>query len=463
MNKPKKHPAARLHHTRAVWRKSADVGLLVLGAAIWGGPYFLQAQDQTNLPPELPPPGFMANKSPLPDLLLKDKREGSYVTGFPAIGWDPETGFNYGAAIQWFDNGPADSPFFRYTPYRQRLAVAAVGSTGGSSRALIGYDRPYVDDSPWRIRAAGIFDQNKFENYFGTGESTLGPLTFPGSDRSYDNFDEYKHALEQNMGGQTWARYNDYRKTQIGGLVALERDYWGGWLRPLIGLQITHVNAGDYTGDSIDGAIMQPTRLFTDNQAGKVIGFDGGWDNALKIGLTFDSRDFEPEPASGVMLQAVGRLSSQVLGSAFDYQQITFSGRGFHNLLGDSGRLVLAGRLTYVMQFGDVPFYSAPNIPFTDGDASGLGGHTTLRGFVTDRFVGDAAAYANAGITLEFRRKNAVGATPPVHARAVCRLRACLRLGGRHNAQRLEVRRWHRFPDSVESLNRCEFRLRPVA
>ena len=449
---------------RAVWRSRARVGLLVLGAALWGGQDLPQAQGEmlTNLPPVLPPPGFMANKSPLPDLLLKDKREGRYITGFPAIGWDPETGFNYGGAVQWFDNGPADSPFFRYTAYRQRLAVAVTGSTGGSTRALIGYDRPYVGDSPWRIRAAGIFDQNKFENYFGVGESTLGPLTFPGSARSYDNFDEYTDALEQNTEGQTWARYNDYRKTQVGGVVTVERDYWGGWLRPQIGLQITHVNVGDYTGDIIDGAVMQPTRLFTDNQAGKVIGFDGGWDNALKIGLTFDTRDFEPDPASGVMLQAVGRVSSQVLGSAFDYQQITFSGRGFHNLLGDSGRLILAGRLTYVMQFGDVPFYSAPTIPFTDGDANGLGGHATMRGFVTDRFVGDAAAYANGELTVELRRNDAVGATPPVHARAVRGHRARFQLGGRHHTQRLEVRRWNRFPAGVEPLDHRELRLRPI-
>jgi len=74
----------------------------------------------------------------------------------------------------------------------------------------------------------------------------------------------------------------------------------------------------------------------------------------------------------------------------------------YHNLLGNSGRLILAGRLTYVMQFGDVPFYSAPVIPFTDGDADGLGGHATLRGFVTDRFVGRAATYANGELRWSF-------------------------------------------------------------
>jgi len=384
---------------RSAW---SSLALLALCVALWSGPGEAQAAENTNLPPSSPPPEFMANKSPLPKLLLKDKRTNSYFTGFPVIGWDADVGFNYGGAVQWFDNGPKESPFFSYTPYRQRAAVTAAGSTRGSKRALIGYDRPYVADSPWRIRAAGAYDQNQLENYFGVGESTLGPLTYPGSPLAYDDFDEYNDALERNVNGQTWERYNKYRKTQTGGLLTLERDFWGGWFRPQFGMQFSYIDVRDYTGDTIDGAVMQPTRLFTDQQAGNVIGFNGGWDNALKIGLTFDTRDFEPDPASGVMLQAVGRISSEIIGSSFDYQQLTFSGRAFHNLLGDRGRLILAGRLTYVMQFGDVPFYSASVIPFTDGDVTGLGGFATLRGFSTDRFVADAAAYANGELRWSF-------------------------------------------------------------
>jgi len=387
-----------VRHSAGFFRAGLRLAIAVAVAGVLPA----RAGENTNLPPVLPPPEFMSNKSPLPDVLLKDKRVGKYVTGFPAIGWDPETGFNYGAALQWFDNGPADSPFFRYTPYRQRVAVAATGSTGGSTRAIVGYDQPYVADSPWRIRAAGIFNQNQFQNYFGHGESTLGPLTYPGSPLTYNNFDDYQRALNQNVGGQTWARYNEYRKTQAGGVFTLERDLWGGWLRPQLGLQMMHIDVHDYTGENIDGAVMQPTRLFTDNQDGKVIGFGGGWDNALKVGLTFDTRDFEPDPNSGVMVETVGRISSQALGSAFDYQQVAISGRGFHNLLDESGRLILAGRLTYAMQFGDVPFYSAPIIPSTEGDRDGLGGYATMRGFVTDRFVGDVAAAANGELRWSF-------------------------------------------------------------
>jgi len=360
------------------------------------------ADESASLPPNLPPPDFLHNRDPLPDQLLKDKRTGTYLTGFPAFSVNAETGITLGAAIQWFDNGSEDSPFFRYTPYRRQIAVTATGSTGGSARALIGYDQPYVQDSPWRIRAAAIYDRNKFENYFGVGESTLGPLTYPGSNRQFHDFDEYTDALEKNVSGQTWARFNDYSRTQAGGLITLERNFWGGWLRPQLGLQVTHVSLKDYSGEVIDGAVMQPTRLLTDHEAGKVIGFDGGWDNAFKVGLTFDSRDFEPDPASGVMIQAVSRISTKALGSTFNYEQITLTGRGFYNLLREPGRLIAATRLTYVMQFGDVPIYSAPIIPFTDGDSFGLGGHSTLRGFVTDRFVGHAEMFANGELRWSF-------------------------------------------------------------
>src|SRR6185436_548954 len=64
-----------------------------------------------------------------------------------------------------------------------------------------------------------------------------------------------------------------------------------------------------------------------------------------------------------------------------------------------------AGRLTYLMQFGEIPFYSAFTIPFTDGVADGLGGHATLRGVVNNRLVGDAEMYANGELRWSFAEK----------------------------------------------------------
>ena len=57
------------------------------------------------------PPDFMRDKPRIPEFTLKDKREGWYFTGIPLIGSDPDSGFNYGASIQWFDDGPKDRSF----------------------------------------------------------------------------------------------------------------------------------------------------------------------------------------------------------------------------------------------------------------------------------------------------------------------------------------------------------------
>ena len=359
--------------------------------------------------PAPPPPDFVSAKKPLPDQLLKDKREGRYWTAFPAIGWDPETLFTFGGLGQFYDNGPADSPFFRYAPYRERIAAGATASTGGRARGFVVCDRPYIADSPWRIRAGASYGINAFENYFGIGESTLGPLTYPGSLHEFSSMSDYTEALNQVADGKTWRHYNQYDRTEGAGVISLERDYLGGRLRPQVGLQFSHVNVRDYTGERIDGGIQQPTRLFNDYAAGNVVGFDGGWDNALKLGLTYDTRDFEPDPTSGIMLQLAARLSLKALGSDFNYQQVALSARGFHSLLGESKRLVLAGRLAYVMQFGNVPFYSAPTIPLTDVDIRGLGGFNTLRGYVQNRFVGDAGTWATAELRWSFAETTFLG------------------------------------------------------
>jgi outer membrane protein assembly factor BamA len=353
------------------------------------------------------PPDFLSNALPMPEELLKNKREHTYITGYPITGYSPDAGVAFGAGLQWFNNGSKESSLFSYVPYRQRLAVGAAGSTLRTWSVGMNYNHLYIRDSPWSLHVdAGLHRQ--VATYFGRGESTLGPLTYPGSTLTYDDFSDYTDALNRDVNGTTWSHYNKYRDTRTGGLVAVERDAWGGWLRPQVGLEVGYIGVHDYTGDTFSGAVEQPTRLLSDQQAGKLTGFGGGWDNALRIGLAFDTRDYPPDPDRGVLAEVAARISTRIVGSAFDYQQFTFSVRGFHNLLGGGRRLILAGRLTYVMQFGDVPFYSASTIPGVQGpsssetDVTGLGGFPTLRGYAQDRFVGNAAVFANGELRWSF-------------------------------------------------------------
>jgi outer membrane protein assembly factor BamA len=353
-------------------------------------------------PPVLPPLEFFSRKVPLPDLLLDDKREGHYFTGFPALGFDDATKFNYGVALQFYDNGARDSPFFRYTPYRRKVAIQAIDTTGGFRTLLVDYDEPYVADTPWRLSAHVILTNNEREKYFGVGDAALGGLTFPGSSQVYDSYDDYRNALDTQVNGRDYSRYAEYHRTVYASSANVAYDLLGGRLRPLLGLEARRVLVADYTGRIINGVPEEPTRLREDAMSGKVVGMSGGWDNAFRGGLTYDTRDFEPNPLSGLMLELAGRYVSRALGSQFHYLQTTATARYYHALQGDPRPLVFAGRLLYSAQFGQVPIYSLAVLPTSEGDALGFGGFPTLRGYPDNRFLGKSGMVANAELRWTF-------------------------------------------------------------
>lgn len=343
----------------------------------------------------------MRNKPQIPELLLKDKREGAYFTGIPVIGTDPESGVILGANVQWFDNGAKNSPYFTYAPYRKKVSGTFDISTNGRQEYILEYDQPYVADTPWRVRAYGSYVGEKFADYFGIGEGTLNRLSFPGTPGvTYRRANDYFNAARDIRDGKTWARFNYFDKRQATFVGNVEHDYFGGLLRPLLGLQISHVEVRDYTGVEVNGATNQETLLRQDAREGRIRGFGGGWLNLARIGLTYDSRDYEPDPTSGVLGQALLEGTSRWLGSSSDYGHLTVKFQGYHRLIPDVTRLILAGNAVYSAHFGVVPFYALSSLAAPNEEAKqGLGGWNTLRGYYANRFVGKVKMHG----TVELR------------------------------------------------------------
>ena len=343
------------------------------------------------------PPEFARNKPRIPEFTLKDKKEGWYFTGIPLVGIDPDSGFNYGASIQLYDDGSKDSPFFYYAPYRKRIELSVLRTTGGTEEYTLAYDQPYLADSPWRLRAFGGYLRNKFQDYFGVGERTLEGLSFPGNPgTTYRRASDYFDALKENPDGITWARFNFYDKRMVLFTADLERDYLGGLLRPLLGIQVSHLQAVDYTGDEVRGSINQETLLHQDHREGRIRGFDGGWLNYLRLGLTYDSRDYEPDATSGILAQILLEGTARFLGASSDYGHMTVGWQGYHSLFPELTRLVVAANAAYSVHFGVVPFYAFPSMSVpTDERKHGLGGFESLRGYHADRFVGKVQMQGN--------------------------------------------------------------------
>ena len=182
---------------------------LVASAAMAGdtgdaGSAGTNAQDRSDVPK------FISARKEIPAELLDQKKEGNYWIGFPIIGYDPDTLLTIGATVNLFDDGPKTSPFFRYNSYDRKTALSAAYSSGGAALVRFIFDAPNFNASPWHLHGSALYLKSDFENYFGVGESTLQPLSFPGSDKTYSKYEDFLDAINQVHNGQTYRSYDEY-------------------------------------------------------------------------------------------------------------------------------------------------------------------------------------------------------------------------------------------------------------
>ena len=356
--------------------------------------------------------GFLTTKTRLEPRELALKREGGYFTGLPLLNYDSNTGVGIGARAYYFWDGSRADPVFAYTPYLHRAFAQAFATTTGRQYHLLDYDGVYVGRSPFRVRAGLVFERDTNAYYFGRGASTLAPLSFPGSADSYARLSEYEDATSRVQGdGTTYARYNRYILTRPLARASLERDLFGGAVRVLGGASLSYVTIRDYTGvdvaatDASGASTRAPealTKLRGDCNAGRVVGCTDQWNNVVRVAIAYDTRDYEPDPTSGIFADLTAEFSGAVIGSKHDYGRVTAAPRFFFSPMPKLARLVIAVRGVYSVEFGDVPFFDMSNFAFTDGDQTGLGGLRTIRGYRQDRFVGKIAAFTNVEIRWTF-------------------------------------------------------------
>jgi hypothetical protein len=364
------------------------------------------AKGEAELPTVAPPPRFARYKHALPDLLLKEKQAGRYIVPIPIFGYDPDTGINFGAGVSFFQNGEKESPFFSITPYRQLLSAQFIATTEKVFQFNAYYDQPYFMDTPWRVRGELEIYRNPIDNYFGIGSAGTA-LTFPGSPTVFGSYRDYKDAQENVVNGTTYSHYDEFKYSKVAVRGAAEYDLLGGLIRPLIGFQVAHVWIGDYSGGVSNNVVQQPTHLRDDCNSGRAIGCKGGNDIYLKFGLTFDTRDFEPDPTKGIVATAMSEFSPKFLGSAFNYGRITSALMGYGDILKfKTQQLIITGRFTYSWQFGDVPFYSMNIFAMEDQDDPALGGIENLRGYALNRFIGPVGMVANVELRHTFAQFN---------------------------------------------------------
>ena len=343
---------------------------------------------------------------------LANKKPGGYVTGLPLFAYSTDIGLGLGARAYYYWDGDPSDPRFGDTPYLYRVFLQAFATTRGIQFHWLDFDAPKILDTPYRIRSQLIYGRNINSNYFGLGERALAPLAFPGAARSYASYTDYTRD-QQRIGadGQTYSKYDQYDLLRAVWIASVERLFLDDRIRVLAGVGLSYARIHDYTGRAVDAiddagrdaqAVEAPTRLAEDCAAGRLVGCGGGRDNYLRLGVSYDTRDFEPDPNTGGFFDLAIDAGTVALGSQYDYVRVLATARGYWSPVPELADLVVAGRALFEAQSNGTPFSSMDTLPFTDDPRSGLGGHRTMRGFRQDRFVGSVMTAANAELRWTF-------------------------------------------------------------
>jgi len=354
----------------------------------------------------------------IPERQLAQKKEGSSIIALPGPGYSPDLGFVIAAVTGYYQNGTRDDPYFAYAPYEYAATLLFSWSTKGMYSVVADWDRPYVWNTPYRIRARLWYQRNPIEPYFGTGAETMQPLTTPEG-RAYTSFTDYQDDLQLIEDGRTDAYYNYYLNRQFLSSFGVERDLLSGRARAGVGLTVARRWITDYTGrevpgtphrgsDERDDVPMRQTKLRADHETGAIQGWRGGWTNSVRIGLAYDTRDLEPNPRSGMFHDVLLVGASELLGSATNYSIATLTTRFYYTPF-TMPEIIFAARLAYSAKGGQVPFFVMNYVPTTERHIYGLGGGETLRGFRQSRFVGPVMAFGNVEARYVVARLTVVG------------------------------------------------------
>jgi len=349
---------------------------------------------------------------------LAKKREGRFTTGLPDLSSDPVTGFGVGIRTNTYWNGTRANPLFAYTPYLVRLRANVAYYTTNARELTLSLDAPYYRGSRWRFRVDFKAQQNPSNLYFGSNQSTLGPLRLPSDPaETFDTYAEYNNARKRLRPGQAGeaafvsdALSNRFRETEF--MLNLKADYAlgkGKW-RVMGGYEIQSLRYRTFQGtetDAVDPVSGEGTKapngtslLARDAQQGLVFGLAGGRVSLLQGALIYDTRDFEPDPTRGVYFEAANEFSDRFIGSEFSFNKLFLQGR-LYQRLPVGRRTVLAGRLAAGTIFGkQAPFFEYQDQWSPDGSINALGGRQSLRGYRANRFLARSLAFANVELRV---------------------------------------------------------------
>lgn len=302
-------------------------------------------------------------------------------TGFgfgalPAISFDSDLGFQYGAIVNLYHYGDGTN----FPKYDHSLYMEWSRFTKGTGINRIMYDTEKLIPGIRATVDVTYYTDQMLSFYGFNGYQTVYEDTRSRSYYSHErNMFRAKADFQGNFGDSHFGWVGGYTFYNFA-IDSVDIDKLG--LEPISGgsLYQRYVNRGLISADEANGGSI----------------------NYIKLGAKYDSRDQRAFPSKGIWTEAVIQTAPGFLND-MPHNKFALIHRQYFKLMND---MVLAYRVDYqtTVGSGKVPYYAQPLLItsfLTAAANQGMGGARTLRGVMRNRVIGDAVAFAN----LEFRYK----------------------------------------------------------
>lgn len=321
---------------------------------------------------------------------LAKKKQEPYIVGLPLINASSDNGVGYGARVYWYDPGTSEDEYFDSTPYFTQIYLQLFRTTGGMQYHSINLDKYNVAGTKFRFKTEVAYDATLNANFFGIGKDA-SDQNLTGNGVEYDSYsDYYDEFLDQGGDDNNNRKYNNYT---IKKPTVWFRLYYNlmDWFKLMAGGQFMKVDIDPWGDRDFKSKIFggddytASETLLEQYDRDALTGYDGGWTNFAIFGAAIDTRDFEPNPKQGVLLEYTFLKSGKALGSDYTYHVHTAGARGYYTLF---KKLTFGIRTAYFESSSETPFYELGEFNFFDKRQSGIGGNRTNLGYKNKRFIG---------------------------------------------------------------------------
>lgn len=319
----------------------------------------------------------------------KAKTGWRFGGALPAVSYDSNLGFQYGALVEFFNYGDPSI----YPEY---------------------YDHLYTEVSRY-TKGSGVYRLMFESNHLIPGVELISDLSYlPDQANQFYGFNGYesvfnKDWMDDKASGYKTAMFYRHQRNQF----RFKNDFLGklsgDHLKWSAGFAFQNFTISSVNIDKLNKgkdenklpAVAEVPGLFElyRDSLGLISADEanGGWVNTIKAGLVWDSRDNRPNPMKGVWTEMGIEIAPKFLGNDWGFSKFYVTHRQYFTLVEND--LSLAYRIGYQTTLsGKVPFFYESQVltyRLTGYSSEGLGGSGTMRGVLKNRIVGDAFVLGN--------------------------------------------------------------------